>query len=914
MNLKNCYKYIYLMIFLLVSLAPAALFACNYFGENHSSISEILDNKSSENIEKTETVDFPLLINEQGINTAFDDECEAWLNQNIPYRGNLVTGINAVMSDFLREPTSNVITGSGGWIYSSETVGDYIDTNTLSDEDIQRIGITLSLIQERVEKGGSSFLFAPVPNKNTIYPEYMSVRYVKADENNLERLYGELDDTGVSYVNLKAGLLEKKESGTHGRLYYKRDTHWTVLGAKTGYECMMGRLDREPVSYDGDVATAEHGRTGDLDKLLYPVGQRFEDEYIIENQIDYDGFEFIFPAGVTDTKAQLENFMSDREDHDNNFTTKQRKPSDNSTLYMIRDSFGRALLPFMIDTYNEATFVRTTTPSIEKSISCDDVIYEICERNLKNLILSAPFMYAPRRENHEYIATYFESDLNRCMYEDEGYAYRIFGTIDSEMVGDDGRIYVKLTDEKSQDEIFEAFPILEGELISEGDLASWHNLAGGSNLASDGESAVGGFSLFIDKNDLGSGKYSVKVISGNYESDFDLKITPGSENAGDGSGSDNSGADGSGLYSAADNPYGDENGRHQLSYRGVTFGIGDNINSLKTALGNQAAPSEIVTSCLSGNDAVLYYYPNITMETDMDGNIYYISLMDNSYPDEGKAAATIAGITIGSDKMDIWGKAGTPDKENDKNCIFASEHIFVTYSYKSGMVTSVILEDRKYKNDTEALLSENNESASGVEYESGNTYLYDDEHLIKTGWQLIDGEYYFFDRISGERIVDQTVDGIEIGPDGEVNPSAYEKEKIATMMKAHEIAERNTSPTDTLEEKRRKVFDWVLSFPYHRYRHLRDVYKEEGVEILEANDIFEEGAGDCVSEAAALAFLFHEIGYNDVYWVHDTGHSWVRCNDKLFDPLFAESRDFEANYDAPFTDFRGTMEHSMLIY
>lgn len=227
------------------------------------------------------------------------------------------------------------------------------------------------------------------------------------------------------------------------------------------------------------------------------------------------------------------------------------------------------------------------------------------------------------------------------------------------------------------------------------------------------------------------------------------------------------------------------------------------------------------------------------------------------------------------------------------NKITQTEHINVTYTYKGGKINSIILEDRKYINEDDFAESDS-ETPSGVEYESGVGHLYDDSHLMQTGWQI--------------------VDGIEIGEDGEVNLSDYEKEKIATMMRAHEIMLENTSPSDTMEEKRKKVFDWVLSFPYRRGMRVRDYMNDEGVELLFANDFFDEGIGDCVSESAALAFLFHEIGYTNVYWVHDTGHSWVRSDDKLYDPVFAEGRSMKDNYDAEFTDYRKTMVHSMLIY
>lgn len=916
MNLKSFPKYIYIALFFLISLAPACLFTFLYFSNADSASS----NQPQANIEKGINIDFPKVILPEGINESFDDECETWINQNLPYRDVILSNINTVLGDALKIPTSNVIVGREGWIFSNETLDNYLDRNALSESEIQNIGITLSLIQERVEDNEGTFLFVPAPNKNTIYPEYMPIRYVRGSENDLTRLYKVLEEDDVNYANLKEALCAAKDIAKDlpedsiedtakystdsaespfesPRLFYKRDTHWTVFGAMVGYENIMAGLGKTPNSYDLNDFAADYSRKSDLDKLLYPFNTRSDEEYIVPDQLDYEGFEFMFPTGVTDTKAQLENFMSDKEDHDNNFTTMQRTPEDSSSLYMIRDSFGRALLPYMIDSFAEATFVRTTTPSIENSLACSDVVYEICERNLKNIISSAPFMYAPERKDlNTTEGIIYGSKLNRCYYSDEGYAYRIFGIIDRNMIDQDGRIYVRLADAKSHNYTFEAFPILEESLLLDEFNEEEKKLL-------NNKEKIRGFSLYIDKNGLEGDSFDASILSGSYETEILVNVSADSEATAD---LDNSAV-------AVPNPYGDENGDHQLVYRDASIGIGDNINSLKAGLGAQVAPSEIIVSCLSGNDAVVYYYPNITIETEMDGTIYYISLMDNSYSDGKKDATTKGGLTLGSDNMKIFDLFGKPARENDKNCTYQTEHINITYTYKGGKINSITLEDRKYVNEDD-FAEGDNDTPSGVKYESGVAHLYDDSNAMQTGWQIIDGEYLFFDRTSGERIVGQTVDGIEIGEDGEVNLSDYEKNKIETMIRAHQIVLENTNPSDSMEEKRRKIFDWVLSFPYRRGMRVRDYMNDEGVELLFANDFFDEEIGDCVSESAALAILFHEIGYNNVYWVHDTGHAWVRSDDKLFDPVFAEGRDFNANYDAEFTDYRKTMAHSMLIY
>lgn len=859
---------IYIIFFMAICLVPMVLFLISYSG-----------NENEKNtIEKTVAVSVPKLINEQGINISFGDECETWVNQNIPYRGWILSKINLLLSNVIKNPTSNVITGKDGWIYSVETADDYMDTNAMSAEELKALGCTLSLIQEKVESGGGKFLFVPVPNKNTIYSEYMPWRYKKADRNNLMRVYEELEADGVAYIDLKQDLLAAKAKNASERLYYKRDTHWTAPGAVAGYESIMEKFGKNSVLSDTYSYELKRTKNGDLDKLLFPVSETMDEEYILDRQIDYNSFEFINSVGVENNQQQLENFMSDREDHDNDFTTQKTTKSGAGYLYMVRDSFARALLPYLIDSYDTARFIRSSAPSFEGTCDGADVIYEICERNIRNIIHDAPFVYAPMRE--DYKTNRYESEINSCVCEDSGYAYKISGTIDCDMLGDDGRVYVRLVGTDDSSSLFEAFPICD---------------------------ATYGFCAYLDKRMLSEGEYGISIVSGVYESECLASACVNSSLTEEGDTTET-------YVDEIPNPYREANANHQIVFRGVTIAIGDNINSLINVLGNQSEPPEMIYSCLLGTDGMLYHYPNIAIETDMSGEIYYISLMGENLTDEKDIAATESGIAIGSDPTEVSKKLGKPIHETSKNCIYWKKPVKVTYSYTDGKVTSIILENCDELPVEEQMPEETQkETLAETSKVSVATQNNQEDELAK-GWQIIDGRYVFYDRITGERIVGKTVDGIVIGADGEVSVNDYDKSKIDTMIKAHRYMLEITSSTDTMEEKRKKVFDWILSFPYHRHRHLKDVYMDEGIEIIEANDIFDEGSGDCVSESAALAFLFHEIGYDNVYWVHDTGHSWVRCDDRLYDPLFAESRGYEANYNAPFTDYRASMAHSLLIY
>lgn len=58
-----------------------------------------------------------------------------------------------------------------------------------------------------------------------------------------------------------------------------------------------------------------------------------------------------------------------------------------------------------------------------------------------------------------------------------------------------------------------------------------------------------------------------------------------------------------------------------------------------------------------------------------------------------------------------------------------------------------------------------------------------------------------------------------------------------------------------------------------------------------------------MSDAAAVAFMFHECGYEEVYVACDTSHAWVELEGRVYDPLFAEARGFNKYYNIPYSSY-----------
>ena len=191
------------------------------------------------------------------------------------------------------------------------------------------------------------------------------------------------------------------------------------------------------------------------------------------------------------------------------------------------------------------------------------------------------------------------------------------------------------------------------------------------------------------------------------------------------------------------------------------------------------------------------------------------------------------------------------------------------------------------------------------EYKIGDNYYYFSKNGIRQyGWVKVGSNYRVYDRLNGKRQTNTTVDGIKINKNGNAVLNDWAKSKIATSIKAKKVLKSITNSTDSMETKRLKAFNWIISLPYRQYRLLRPIYRHQGWEMTFANDIFDNGQGCCVSQSSALAFLFREIGYTDVYVCHDTGHSWVTIGNILYDTVFAEAKSFAANYNVYPSDYR----------
>lgn len=190
----------------------------------------------------------------------------------------------------------------------------------------------------------------------------------------------------------------------------------------------------------------------------------------------------------------------------------------------------------------------------------------------------------------------------------------------------------------------------------------------------------------------------------------------------------------------------------------------------------------------------------------------------------------------------------------------------------------------------------------------------------QTGRQKIGGKWYFF-RSSGVMATNDVKEKkITYFINKNSNLEAYKKGKnyfkpngkkmnkvlkddYITLRRARSIVNRITNKGMTKEQKLKKCFDYIIKLPYKRHR-MPFPAKNKAWVSLYANDHLVRRGGDCHADAAAFAYLARACGCKNVYVCLDAKlknpvhHAWTLADGKYYDPLFAQSKNYNRYWAA----------------
>ena len=310
--------------------------------------------------------------------TEFSKEYEAYFNDNIPFRNNLISLNNTIDYFAFHKPSNDeVIIGKDNWLFygnvvDGDPVGCYQGTVLLSDEELREIADNLVRQRDFLAESGKEFVIFIAPNKERVYNEMMPDRYGEPADVYMALQVVEYlrENTDLRVVYPYEELLAAKEAaGTN--IWYKTDTHWNLIGGYIGAKALLAELGIEIPTIDSDQINIVKGENvaGDLARMLS-----------ISNQLKFADAEYIVDGYDTHGMEITEN----------NFDTIIKCHSvnaDGRKLYVLRDSFASQMLRYVGSQFNDSCWRHRNTYSYEDYAEQDpDIfVYETVERYVAGL-------------------------------------------------------------------------------------------------------------------------------------------------------------------------------------------------------------------------------------------------------------------------------------------------------------------------------------------------------------------------------------------------------------------------------------------------------------------------------------------------------------------------------------------------
>ena len=367
----------------------------------------------------------PKLLTEEGtFNKSFFTDFESYFTEHIALRNQLVYMDAKIQTSLFQESNvGGVIAGTGGWLYYSSTLNDYLGTDVLSDRELYNLAHNIRVVQDYLQERDIPFLFTIAPNKNTLYGEHMPYykSHIVNPEHSAKLLAPHLATQGIHYLDL-FDLFEKQDEV----LYLLRDSHWNQKGACVAYNAIMDSLALPHRDYSDAAPALVKNENGDLNKMLYSFYGELEENYSYDLTQEY--------AFANDAASVEDGWI----------ITENR--SGTGSLLMFRDSFANTLIPFLSNAFEAAYYAKGEPNAMERYVETyqpDYVVIQKVERNITNYLDNPPILTMPEAElplNITIARTDSTVQIEDCL--NDVNFYKLTGTLDPTRMQPDSEILV----------------------------------------------------------------------------------------------------------------------------------------------------------------------------------------------------------------------------------------------------------------------------------------------------------------------------------------------------------------------------------------------------------------------------------------------------------------------------------------
>ena len=340
-------------------------------------------------------------------------QAEHYATDRMYFRQFYITQLNTLRVAAGVSPKKLVTTGKDGWLFlagDTETE-DARGSSVFSPSELDNWLRYLMHRSEEAKKHGAAYLFVVIPNKSTVYPEYLPNHITRLTQTKrLAQLSAALAKTGILYLDASDALIAAKKNG---QLYMKSDTHWNLLGANYVQLQILQKLS-EKLDYLQPQLYPFHPATPDEITILNPTSDLAHSmglDLETHEKINYvvDGVGTCtqaqntkglrpWPVAIGDcsqkTPSTLEKFWPDMHPGQRaNMFRATDNPYGRGTLLMMHDSFFEMLQPFFSNTFSHVDYILRDRPMdmatwdiLLRETKPDVIIEEIIERRLNALM------------------------------------------------------------------------------------------------------------------------------------------------------------------------------------------------------------------------------------------------------------------------------------------------------------------------------------------------------------------------------------------------------------------------------------------------------------------------------------------------------------------------------------------------
>ena len=289
---------------------------------------------------------------------------------------------------FGTSPAANVVIGRDGWLFFRGEDGKAIDRDyrgvlPYPPDEPARIAAEFKRRHDYVSALGIPYVVMIVPDKATIYPEYLPSWLTKvAPQTRLDHLYAALAAyPEITVLDLRPALTAAK---ARERTYFKTDSHWNLVGATVGYEALAVVLkakvtgfpaappERPPYVagvdyYSGDLARMIGSRYAYREEDIAPIWK------VLVNVDGHCAKPVSAPANPPGADPEILIHVCDR--------------PELPVALVYRDSMADALIPLLSENFRRVVYVtRPFERALVEREHPDVVIEELVERNLHGRI------------------------------------------------------------------------------------------------------------------------------------------------------------------------------------------------------------------------------------------------------------------------------------------------------------------------------------------------------------------------------------------------------------------------------------------------------------------------------------------------------------------------------------------------